>query len=31
MCNEPNLVLNQANSKKFVKMNEIIGFRNPKN
>jgi hypothetical protein len=31
MCNEPNLVVNQANSKNFVKMDEIISFRIPKN
>ncbi len=31
MSNEPNLVLNQANSNFFVKMDEIIGFRIPKN
>lgn len=31
MSNEPNLVLNHADSNFFVKMDEIVGFRNPKN
>ncbi len=31
MSNEPNLVLNHADPNFFVKMDEIIGFSNPKN